>query len=431
MRVKRAARLAALALTLAGVARPARAQLFGGANVPFQRTLTTREEVEQESETARFRLGPVKVMPVLGLRDVGYNDNVTGSPTNPVSDWTATIAGGAKVLVPFGEKWAVRGAVVPEYTWYLDSEDLRSWGGTYTGSLVALFNRLTLEAGGGYQKKSEIVSSEAVVARPRRTTEGKAELEVDVLPRFAVLAGYDAAKTRYDDAALVIGGAPTAANLDRDETLWKAGVLYRLREWFSLGAQVLGGTQRFVTAPQARDNDQKGWAATARYDQERFYVSGSVGQRKSEARYAGSLYEPFDTTTYSYFVSWFVAHPVELQVGGSRGPVPSVSIAENYYLETRNFAALNVTLGQRFVLRGYGSLGTNAYSGAIGATPGTPKRNDDVTDYGVGASIYVARAVSLTPMLSRYRTDSNYVGADRTINRLYVNLVVDFGLETK
>ena len=193
MRIRRAARLAALALTLAGVSRPARAQLLGGANVPFQRTLATREAVERESETARFRLGPVKLMPVLGLRDVGYNDNITGSPLNPVSDWTATIAGGAKLIVPIGEKWAIRGAVIPEYTWYLDSEDLRSWGGTYTGSLVALFNRLTLEAGGGYQKRSEIVSSETLVARPRRTTEGKAEAEVDALPKVAVFGGYEVA----------------------------------------------------------------------------------------------------------------------------------------------------------------------------------------------------------------------------------------------
>ena len=416
---------------LLGVASPARAQLLGGANVPFQRSLTTQEAVKQESESARFRLGPVKLMPVLSLRNVGYNDNITGSPTDPVSDWTATIAGGAKLIVPVGEKWALRGAVIPEYTGYLDSADLRSWGGTYTGSLVALFNRLTFEAGGGYQKRSEIVSSEALVARPRTTTEGKADVELDVLPRFTLYGGYDTVKTRYDDSALVIGGAPTASNLDRDETLWLGGVRYKMREWFSLGVQYLGGTQRFVTAPQARDNDQTGWAAVARYDQERFYLSGSVGQRKSEARYAGGPYVPFDTTTYSYFASWFVAHPVELQVGGSRGPVPSISISENYYLETRNFAALNVSLGQRFVLRGYGSLGTNAYAGAIGAPTGTPNRNDDVTNYGAGMTIYVTKAVSLTPMISRYESDSNYAGADRTINRLYLNLVVDFGLETK
>ena len=419
---------AALLLVIPGASR---AQLLGGANVPFQRELTTKEAVERESETARFRLGPVKLMPVLGLRDVGYNDNVTGSVSNPVSDWTGTVAGGAKLIVPLGEKWAIRGSVIPEYTWYLDSEDLRSWGGTYTGSVVALFNRLTFEAGAGYQKRSEVVSSEAVVARPRMTTEGKAAIEVDVLPRLAVYGGYDAVKTRYDDAALVIGGAPTAANLDRDEARWLGGVRYRMREWFSLGVQYMGGTQEFVTAPQARDNDQTGWAAVARYDQERFYLSGSVGQRKSEARYAGSPYVPFDTTTYSYFASWFVAHPVEVQVGGSRGPVPSVSISENYYLETRNFAAVNVTLGQRFVLRGYGSLGTNAYAPAIGAPAGTLARSDDVVDYGAGMTFYVSKAVSLTPMISRYETDSNYTNADRTINRLYVNLAVDFGLETK
>ena len=424
------------AIVVLGVAAALRAgtvsaQLLGGANVPFQRSLSTKEAVTREVETARFRLGPLRLLPVLDLRDVGYNDNVNGSPTKPVSDWTATVAGGTKLVVPLGEKWAIRGTVVPEYTWYLDSEDLRGWGGTYGASLVALFNRLTFEGGGGFRKRSEIVSSEATVARPRETTEGKAEIEVAVLPRFTLFGGYAAAKTRYDDAALVIGGAPTAANLDRDEALWRAGVRYELREWFSVGAQYVGGRQEFVTAPQARDNDQEGWAVTARYDRERFYLDGSVGKRKSEARFAGSPYVPFDTTTYSYFASWFVANPVEIQAGGSRGPVPSISISENYYLESRNFAAVNVTLGRRLVLRGFGSLGTNAYAGAVGAPAGTPKRTDDVTEYGAGATIFVTKAVSLTPLISRYETDSNYSGADRTINRLYVNLVVDFGLETR
>lgn len=424
------AHLAAGAL-LALVPCRAPAQLLGGANVPFQRTVTTKEAVESESESARFRLGPLRLLPVLSLRDVGYNDNVTGSPTNPVSDWTATVAGGTRLLVPLGEKWAIRGTIVPEYTWYLDSEDLRGWGGTYSGSVVALFNRLTFEGGGGYQKRSEIVSSEAPTARPRKTTDGKADLEVDVLPRFSILAGYHAAKTRYDDAALVIGGAPTASNLDRDEALWRAGVRYELREWFSVGAQYVGGRQEFTREPQSRDNDQTGWAVTARYDRERFYLDGSVGKRKSEARWAGSPYVPFDETTYSYFASWFVANPVEIQVGGSRGPVPSVSLSENYYMGSRNFAALNVTLGNRFVLRGYGSLGSNAYPGAIGAPEGTPARKDDLTEYGAGATIRLTKAIALTPLVSRYETDSNYTGAARKINRLYLNLDVDFGLATR
>jgi len=421
----------AILVVAAGSAGSADAQLLSGSALPVQRTLSTREAVKQEAESARFRLGPVRLLPVLALRDVGYNDNVTGNPTNPVSDWTSTVAGGAKLLVPFGEKGALRGAVIPEYTWYLDSEDLRSFGGTYTGSLVGLFNRLTVEAGGGYQKRSEIVSSEALVARPRRTTSGLVQSEVDVLPKVALFGGYEVAETRYDDAALVIGGAPTASNLDRDETLWRGGVRYKVREWFSVGAQVVGGTQRYLTAPEARDNDQTGWAAMVRYDQERFYVNLSAGQRQSEARYAGRGYVPFDTTTYSFFASWFVAHTIELQGGGQRGPVPSLSISENYYIETRNFAAVNVTLGQRFVLRGFGSLGTNAYAGAIGAPAGTPTRSDDITEYGAGMTINLGKALSLTPLISRYETDSNYGGVDRTINRLYLNLAVDFGLETK
>ena len=75
--------------------------------------------------------------------------------------------------------------------------------------------------------------------------------------------------------------------------------------------------------------------------------------------------------------------------------------------------------------------GTNNYAGAIGAPAGTPTRSDDITEYGAGMTIHLGKKISLTPLISRYETDSNYSGVDRTINRLYLNLAVDFGLETK
>lgn len=422
---------ATLALGLSGLEGRASAQLLTGSNVPFQRTLSTRAALESEAEAARFRLGPVRLLPVLSLRNVGYNDNVAGSPKEPVSDWTATVAGGARLLLPLGEKLVFRGAVLPEYTWYRDSQELRGGGGTYGGSVVALFNRMTLEAGGGWERRSEVVSTEALTTRPRRTTSARAEAEVDVLPKVSVFGGWEEAGTRYDDDAIVVGGAPTARNLDRDETAWRGGARYRAKEWLWVGAQVSGGTQRFVTAPEARDNDQTAWAGLVRFDRERLYVDLSAGRRKSKARFAGGPYVPFETTTYSFFASWFPAHAVELQGGGRRGPVPSLSIAENYFIETRNFAALNVSLGRRIVLRGFGSLGTNAYAEAIGAPAGRPKREDDVTEYGAGMTIRVSKAISLTPLVSRYETDSNYVGVDRKVDRVYLNLAVDFGLERK
>ena len=61
----------------------------------------------------------------------------------------------------------------------------------------------------------------------------------------------------------------------------------------------------------------------------------------------------------------------------------------------------------------------------------SPERTDDITEYGAGLTINLGKAISLTPLISRYSSDSNYAGADRTINRLYLNLAVDFGLETK
>ena len=118
---------------------------------PSQRTLPITEQVEQEMATARFRLGPVRLLPFFELYNVGWTNNALVTSEGTIDDYTASAAAGARLVVPFGQKLFLRGYVAPTYDWYYRTESLRGFGGDYSGELLGLFNRLTVGAGGGYK----------------------------------------------------------------------------------------------------------------------------------------------------------------------------------------------------------------------------------------------------------------------------------------
>src|SRR5450759_2929277 len=190
-RTKRVSRL--LLWVLAG-ACPALGQI-SSEGAPRARTLPLREQLKWEAENAPYRLGSLKVRRLFELRDFGYNNNVFGSETNKVGDFSATVSAGVKVLEPLGQKMALRGTAAPEYTWYNKLLERRSYGGAYSASLFGLFNRMTLEGGGGYLSQVRLVNSESEQAAIQTRTNGLARVEVDILQYVSVFGGFDAVKT--------------------------------------------------------------------------------------------------------------------------------------------------------------------------------------------------------------------------------------------
>ncbi|HQN10226.1 MAG TPA: hypothetical protein PK569_21895 [Thermoanaerobaculia bacterium] len=56
---------------------------------PAGRTLPVTEQVEQEMATARFRLGPIRLLPFLKLHDIGGTNNVLATSEGTIDDVTA------------------------------------------------------------------------------------------------------------------------------------------------------------------------------------------------------------------------------------------------------------------------------------------------------------------------------------------------------
>jgi hypothetical protein len=392
------------------------------ASVPRQRQLPVKEQVKVLMEEARYHLGPVRFQPGLALRNSGYNNNLFGTESEPVGDWTATVAAGGDLLIPVGSKVFFKGRAFPEYTWYADLVERRGWGWQLGGSVLGFFNRLTLEAGVDEQKVNEMVSSEVERPSYHVFTVGRGRLEVEVLRRFSVFAGGEQQRTRYpaDPGAANV----QLADLDRTDTVVRGGVRYRFREYFDLAGMVEETRSEFVRQPVARDSKSRAYLLTVHYDRPRFYLDLSGGLRQGRS-FGDSAFAEYDEPTGGFFASYLLNRRVELQVFGAQQPVNSLYAANPYYIESRVGGAAVFTVGSRVKLEAFAETGWNRYP--LEETPtgtDTPvKRKDGLVRVGGGLGFRFYRTATLTAKASWDTYSSNLPGFDRKIFRITTGLV--------
>lgn len=418
---------AAIALLALAVHAPAAGQMFG--NTVSARSLQLPDQVQQEREDARFRLGAVRLMPYLNVKDVGYNNNVfENAAGEKVTDYTATVAPGARLLLPFGKKIVLRAGAEPAYYWWKDLTFLRGWGITGDGQVLGLFNRLTVGADGRYADTIQLVNSEANVRTRQKQSSGDAALEVEVLRRLSVFGRYEAVQTRLDDSGFGQAGQELSQILDRTEYGARGGLRYRFDARFSVGAMGQWTKAQFVNEPVGRDNEGFGALVSVRYDRARFYVELTGGYQQAKGTYEQGAFPEYRTETYTYFVSYFVAKQVELQVSGWRRPQYSYYLDNPYYFETRNGAALNLGLGHRVMLGGSFSLGTNAYQVGVSAGSTLVTRRDDLVTISGTLGFVLSPTMNLSVNVRNDQYTSNVPGVGRSVLTVSGGLNWNFGM---
>ncbi len=401
--------LCAAAVTLV-MALPLSAQLASD-QVPHQRTLPQSEEIRQQAENSRYSLGPIRVQPIFGLRDFGYDSNVFGTPHNPVSDWRATGSVGAHLLLPMGGKTYVRGVVNPEYTWYKKLSNRRAWGGDYGGSILGLFNRLTVEAGGASKKSVAPVSSEVLASAMGTRRDTLSRAEVKIFQRLSVFGSAQTQQQRYSTSDDQLG---TLQPLERNETFFRGGVRYRFRSYVDMSVAAESGRTNFLI-DTGRNNKTSAVILGLHYDLPRTFVNLAVGSRKYEPRDALSTFPSFSTTTGSYYAEHRLGAPITVDVYGHRALQYSLT-TNPYYIETRNGLGATIPIGHRLGVRGFGEFGNNNYPFA---DPGVNvKRSDRVTAVGGGFLVRLYRKTALITVASRENYTSNIHVNDRSVFRV-------------
>lgn len=382
--------------------------------VPQERIVPLREQLLDELSQSRFKLGPFRVQPRFTIRNAGYDSNVLNVADQPRSDWTATIGAGASFLLPMGRKLYGRGELSSEYSWYAELDQQRNLGYVAAGSVLGLMNRMSFELGARSLESVRTVSSEIDVPAVQNLDESLAKVDVQIRPRVAMFASWNAQEQRFRAADLP-PPAGDLRSLDRQESAYRFGARYSYREGIDVSGAIEESVTDFQREGDRRDNETTAYLLGVRYDRPRLFVNASAGRREIRPATQSAFAEDSQVTG-SYFASYHFARPVHLQVFGQRGFIYGLFEQAPYFVERRNGLGSVVEAGRRLRVRVFVEKGNNEYP--LSVSGDEIGRNDEVLTIGSGLSVRVLRESSLGIFITRSDYDSNVSGLDRSVLRI-------------
>jgi hypothetical protein len=384
--------------------RSARAQLTSD-SVPRDRIVPEKEQLDTDMQNSRFRLGPVRFLPSFDLSNAGYNSNVFGHPQNPQGDWTATVNVGTKLIVPFGSKFYFLGDLYPGYTWYATFSDLSNFSGTAGAALAGYFNHLSFQVGG---RASEGIVVHSEVPAPTLATTGHvfARMDVDLTSGLAFFAGAAGAKDKETQQGVPLPDRSFVARYNRTDEAIQGGFRYTLGSTWTFAPEVQYTTSRFVLTPGERNNQSYGYLLGVGYNRPRFYLNLVGGYREGRP-YQDSTFPNYATPVGSYFLSYFVRPWLELRSHAYRRVTYSVDVTNPYYFGMQIGGDLNIQVASSILLKGFGTVGQQKYPIAQPVGGSDVNRLDKITTYGGGASVILARRLTLTGVARQVNDASN------------------------
>lgn len=125
------------------------------------------EEKLKEMEEARWKIGPLRITPLILVTNVGYDSNVYGTPWNPVEDYTFTAGPGFYFYLPLKKRYLFNGSFSPQYVYYYQEKKERTWNKYGSASLYIALRKFVINFGKSYSDARERWNTEIDI-RPRR-----------------------------------------------------------------------------------------------------------------------------------------------------------------------------------------------------------------------------------------------------------------------
>jgi len=388
-----------------------------------------QKQLEEEMAEARWRAGPLRLAPWLGIPQAQYVDNVfAASDQDPgadagASDLTATFGLGLTAYLPIGSKVIWTAQVAPEYVWWQDQSERNQLSGRYGTGVFADLNRLRLEVLAGRTERQQRFTSEALQLGVLRQDRAEVDVELRLAGGLWLFAGGSFTefedRTDSDDPRITDFG-----RIDREETIRRGGLAYV----FPNDVRIALGIEETETdlAPGARPLSSDGTSPVLeiRAPGERLEIGLELAQRELEP-VAGSQFVPFDETAGTLRLAFRPGWRLRFELYGRSQPVLSLDESYSHFTEQRIGLAISAPFAEeRLQLRLAGEIGNNDYQGLAA---GVPDRRDDVTAWSVEATMRIADPLRLTTGLRSLDLDSNLPGLDRTVEAVLFAVGLELG----
>jgi hypothetical protein len=211
----------------------------------------------QMVESARWRMGILRVNASLSLANVGYDTDIYyGVFDEATPDYRATASLPVQVLLPLGKKAVLELNDRLDYAFYAKTERERAWNNVAGGRIHLALERLYAQAGGELSNVRYRVSPELNINVREKSDriDGTALWQASQGVSLAVLYGY--AKLAYGDPELA--GLNLAEALDREETFVDLVTYSQPSTKIRLFLDGQYGTYRFTEAA-ARTRDTRSY----------------------------------------------------------------------------------------------------------------------------------------------------------------------------
>lgn len=377
---------------------------------PEGRQETVQERLEREIRLAPYHLGPVRIAPLVGFRDVAYVRDLfaTGDAR---SDVTATVGAGFRAYLRTGRKVTWIAHALPEYVWWQKRSEARRLNVSGGLETVLLLNRLTIDAAVSRLEQQRLVTPEIPELVNAASDLGRldAELELSTALRPFVSARWarvdGLVEDREDDPAV-----ERIALLDREEQVVRAGLHWYPREDWMIGLGAERSQTDFDSSTLDSSNEGTSPVLELLIDRPHFYVRTDLAARSLTAT-EGSRFVDYDGVTGSVSLNLVPRSRLETWLYANREIIYSVSADYPYLQDERVGLSLGLGVGERVSFRVFAETGSNDYTAF---SPASPERKDDLTAYGGALRFTLTETLALAVQVMRLELDSNLPDNDRS-----------------
>jgi hypothetical protein len=326
-----------------------------------------------------FKWGPLRVRPGLVVSDMGYDDNILSSSSDPVDDYTMTVGPLLDGVVLFGDRAFLTFEEKAEFTFYAENDDQNFVNQRGKARLTLPLQRVGFFVHGRLDRLQERPLDLQDVRTDRdRDTLGAGVIFVPAW-RMEIELAQSRSDLHYDDRDEIPSDTTISQRLDRDERETSLGVTYVL---FGRARLTFDAAWRRTAfdSPLAAGKDSRGWSALPGFD---FGLGGTlsgtarIGQAVIDADDPAIV--PLREMIGDAAVAFRPGARTTLRLEARREPGYTVNGDDIYYLDSTLEGR-----GVYFLNRLFG-LEAGLYTGRL-TIPGSP-REDERDGYDAGVRL--------------------------------------------